>query len=134
MNIDQNRHNKDIGDMGERIVYNHYLKNKRCIIKNTNVYFKGGEIDIIAEKSNTLIFVEVKTVKEGCVEAVDNFTSKKAKNFKRAIDLYLYKNNIKDKDLRVDLAFVTLKDTFFNKKQPERSDFDLQIFENVILE
>ncbi len=130
-----NKHNKYIGDIGEKIALNYYIKNKDCILKDKNVYFKGGELDLIMQKGNTLIFVEVKTVQEDAtLEAIDNFTFKKAKNLRRAIELYLYKNKIISYVLRVDLVFITLKKSFGLNKSITRSDFDIKVFENVILE
>ena len=38
-----------------------YLKGRGCRILARNFYFKGGEIDIIAEKEGVIHFVEVKS-------------------------------------------------------------------------
>ncbi len=53
---------KQIGDFGERAAQR-YLIQKGYIIHERNYRIRGGEIDIIAEKDDTLVFVEVKTRK-----------------------------------------------------------------------
>jgi len=52
--------NIEKGLLGEKIAQE-YLKSKGYEIREINYRTKIGEIDIIAEKLNTLIFVEVKT-------------------------------------------------------------------------
>ena len=60
---------KRLGNFGERIAEN-YLKNKGYQILDRNYFFripgnpKSGEIDIIAQKSGIISFIEVKTLKE----------------------------------------------------------------------
>lgn len=51
---------KDIGDCGEQAVAE-YIKNKGYIISVLNFRTKYGEIDIIAENNDEILFVEVKT-------------------------------------------------------------------------
>jgi len=51
---------KEVGNIGESVA-TEYLKRKGFRILDRNIARKTGEIDIIAEKSNTLHFVEVKT-------------------------------------------------------------------------
>jgi len=59
---------REIGDLGEKIALN-YLKNKGYQILDKNYSFKipgnpkKGEIDIIAQKSDIISFVEVKTLR-----------------------------------------------------------------------
>lgn len=48
------------GIIGEKIAQG-YLINKEYKILGTNFYTRNGEIDIIAQKDNCIIFVEVKT-------------------------------------------------------------------------
>ncbi len=49
-----------IGNAGEKYI-EQYIKNKGFIISARNYRTKYGEIDIIAEDNDTIIFVEVKT-------------------------------------------------------------------------
>ena len=52
--------NKHIGLIGEELAVN-YIKNKDYNILERNYRTKLGELDIIAKRQNTIIFVEVKT-------------------------------------------------------------------------
>jgi putative endonuclease len=134
------KHNKNIGFIGEKIAYNYYV-NIGYKIKDKNVFLRGGEIDIIAEKDNTLYFVEVKTVIEGKINAIDNFTDRKAKNMKRAIEIYLYKHKVST-NIQIDLVCITLKNTnnigFNTEKQCEEykseQDYKIELIQNIILE
>ncbi|MFA4891493.1 MAG: YraN family protein [Candidatus Gracilibacteria bacterium] len=54
------KNTQNIGRMGENIAVQHLINQKFDIIAR-NFYCKYGEIDIIAEKNNTIYFFEVKT-------------------------------------------------------------------------
>ena len=60
---------KEVGNLGE-LVACEYLKRHGFSIRDRNISKKTGELDVIAEKENTLHFVEVKTV------LADEFPSK----------------------------------------------------------
>ncbi|MDP2655858.1 MAG: YraN family protein [bacterium] len=52
---------KEVGNLGESVACE-YLKRHGFKIRDRNYVKKTGELDVIAEKENTLHFVEVKTV------------------------------------------------------------------------
>ena len=52
---------KEVGAIGEKVAAE-YLMRHGFSIRDRNIVKKTGELDIIAEKENTLHFVEVKTV------------------------------------------------------------------------
>lgn len=131
--MDALKHNKYIGGIGERLAMNFY-KYQGFVLKDKNVFLKGGELDIIMEKEGILYFIEVKTVQENKFNAIDNFTPKKARNMRRAIELYLHMSKNTDKQIQIDLACITLLDSFFQKVAPNKSDFIIEIFENIILD
>lgn len=54
------KYNKTIGNYGEEAASRYLKKNKYKIIQR-NFTIRGGEIDIIAQKDEYLVFVEVKT-------------------------------------------------------------------------
>ena len=62
---------KEIGALGEKVAAE-YLKRHGFSIRDRNFARKTGELDIIAEKADTLHFVEVKT------NLVDEFPDEKA--------------------------------------------------------
>ena len=68
------------GTEGEKRVAN-YLRKKGFSVVKRNFLSKYGEIDIIAQNEEYLIFVEVKTRKQGSmlsgIEAVDPFKQKR---------------------------------------------------------
>jgi len=52
---------KEVGALGEKVAAE-YLRRHEFTIRDRNVARKTGELDIIAEKEDTLHFVEVKTI------------------------------------------------------------------------
>ncbi len=81
-----------------------YLKNKNYKILNHQFRCKIGEIDIICEKDNTIIFVEVKyrkNIKNGYPREAVNY--KKQKKIRLVAEYYILKNNIRNKDFRFDV-------------------------------
>jgi putative endonuclease len=52
---------KEIGNLGESVACE-YLRRHGFSIRDRNIARKTGELDVIAEKEDTLHFVEVKTV------------------------------------------------------------------------
>ena len=62
---------KEIGAIGEMVAAE-YLKRHGFSIRDRNVARKTGELDIVAEKGDTLYFVEVKTI------LVDEFPEEKS--------------------------------------------------------
>ena len=53
------RSRRDLGDFGERLAAAH-LEAKGYRIRERNFRTREGEIDIIAERGGTLVFVEVR--------------------------------------------------------------------------
>ena len=97
---------KDFGKKGEEIA-SKYLNNNGYEVIKQNFRCKLGEIDLIAIKNNTIIFVEVKTrssTKFGTAEqAVD---SKKKRHILRTSQVFLTKNELNNCNLRFDVISV----------------------------
>jgi putative endonuclease len=51
---------KDVGVLGEKLAKD-FLKKKGYRIRDTNFRCRYGEIDVVAEKKDSLIFIEVRT-------------------------------------------------------------------------
>lgn len=85
-----------LGLIGEKIAAE-YLKEKGYLIKERNFRVRRGEIDLIAEFKNNLIFIEVKTRTSTIFgppeEAVNR---KKQEKYAAVIEKYLEKNQIKN--------------------------------------
>jgi len=111
-----------IGQIGENIAVKFLVKQDFSIL-DRNYTKKWGEIDIIAEKSNKLYFIEVKSVARETLSSVtretldqykpeDNMHSWKLKRMARTIQTYLLSKNLDEKEWQVDLlvVFLSLKD------------------------
>ena len=91
-----------------------YLKKIGYEVISSNYFnqkgYRIGEIDIIAEdrKENQLVFVEVKA-RKGSSEFVcpgGNMTNQKIKKIIKAVNYFLRKENLVEKNWRVDLVEV----------------------------
>lgn len=80
--------------------------------KNWTCY--AGEIDIVALKSNTLVFVEVKYVRNNFCSPADLFSKHKKISLNRAVLSYLEKTSLKFIDWRADLVCVSGLGRFIN--------------------
>jgi len=81
---------KELGDIAE-IKAASYLESIGYTIVDTNYYTRFGEIDIIAIRSDTLHFVEVKSGLD-FERAVQNITPKKISRILKTADVYLKKH------------------------------------------
>ncbi len=98
---------KDTGNAGEKLVAD-FLRKKGYIISKTNFHSRFGEIDIIAENNEYLLFVEVKTRAETAIAEPKEFvdTLKQSKIISTA-NYYLMYNPTTLK-IRFDVAEVKL--------------------------
>lgn len=94
-----------------------YLRHKGYIILRQNWRdSRFGEIDIIAESRENIVFVEVKTRSENAVvSGIDAIDAKKAKRIKNAANVFMRKLNT-DLPPRIDVAEVTVKINAEKKK------------------
>ena len=102
---------KTLGDVGERIAGN-YLKNKGYKILDKNFrYSKLGELDIIAQKGDDIIFFEVKArMKKGVSEfrPEDNITFTKQKKLVKLAQIYLAKRKLLDNSWQIDILAIEI--------------------------
>ncbi len=98
------------GQEGEELAVA-FLKRKGLRIVARN-WRKGSlELDIVAEKGDTLIFVEVRTRQaDALVSAAESFSAAKARAFFKAVRAYLMMNDAWHKSCRCDLVCVTMID------------------------
>lgn len=97
---------KLIGDKGERKVANRYrLKGYSIIARNFSC--KLGELDIVAQKRDTIVFIEVKTRKNADFGHAQEFVDfRKQHRIKAAADIFIQKNKLYDLNIRFDVAEV----------------------------
>jgi putative endonuclease len=104
---------QDIGKIGEDIAVE-YLKSHGYEILGRNYRKPWGEIDVIAsdtmEKRPELVFVEVKSQKEGYEwRPEENVTFHKKHQLSRIISTYLKEKRIsEDQDWRIDVLGINL--------------------------
>lgn len=112
---------QDIGNGGEAFVAE-YLKNKGFIISARNYRCKFGEIDVIAENDDLILFVEVKTrSSKAVIRPYEYVTAEKQRKLSVTANIYLQHNGYGLKP-RFDVAEVFC-DSFGNMK--------LNYFENA---
>lgn len=104
------KNNKKLGNIGEQIASNYLIALGYTIIKR-NYRIKIGEIDIIAQKDDTIVFVEVKTrysLKYGY--GLESITASKRKTIRKIAEFYysrLYNKNLKARIDVVDIVMGT---------------------------
>lgn len=105
---------KVIGDKGERKAANRYrLKGYRIIARNFCCRF--GELDIVAQKGDTIAVVEVKTRKNADFANAQEFVDfHKQNRIKAAADIFIQKNRLYDKTIRFDIAEVYTQSNTIN--------------------
>ncbi|KKQ04134.1 MAG: hypothetical protein US18_C0018G0002 [Parcubacteria group bacterium GW2011_GWB1_36_5] len=99
-----------IGEIGENIAVRFLVKHGFLIL-DRNYTKKWGEIDIVAEKSGKLYFVEVKSVSHetsNTSRPEDNMHPWKLKRMARTIQTYLLSKDRSEKEWQVDLLVVFL--------------------------
>jgi putative endonuclease len=78
-------------------------RNYRCM---------GGEVDIVAEDRDELVFVEVRTRRRGgLVGPEESVTRRKQQRLLRAAEHYLHATNTAERPWRIDLVAIELGPT-----------------------
>ena len=100
---------QNIGKLGEDIAIK-YLENHNYKILDRNYRKPWGEIDIVAQQSDELVFIEVKTQNQVFEwRPEENITFHKKHQLSRIIATYLKTNKIpEDQNWRVDVLAITL--------------------------
>ncbi len=101
---------KKTGKKGEDIAVS-FLQQKKYKILDQNFCIRGGEIDIIAEKDEQIVFVEVKTRKNKKFGEIIEQISKNKQNFLiNSANNYLFQKELTEKNWRIDVITVFLSD------------------------
>ncbi len=99
---------RKLGDFGERVAAAH-LEAKGYHIRERNFRTREGEIDIIAERSGTLIFVEVRTRRGDALGSpAESVTASKAAHILAAAQAYVQAADDCPADLRIDVIALSL--------------------------
>ncbi len=108
-------HKSQLGRLGENLTCKYFIEKGYKIIER-NFRRKWGELDIIVKSPDkTLIFIEVKTMREyeAGLKPEDQLTNSKLKKLKKTASLYAGHNQElidDDKGWRIDLLALTIKD------------------------
>ena len=117
--------NKQTGAIGEQYASD-YLHNKGYRILVQNYTSRWGELDIIAQFHNKIIFVEVKTrsdTRRGM--PYEGVTRSKLHHLHRTIQYYILSNKLEKRKHQLDVVGILLK--------PDNSIDELKHYENVEL-
>ncbi|MBD0831416.1 YraN family protein [Aestuariibaculum sediminum] len=106
------QHN-DLGKKGEQLAVDYLINNGYSILER-NYRFDKAEIDIIAQHSNVLAVIEVKTRSStGFGNPEDFVKPKQIKNLVKAVDAYINTFNI-NLEVRFDIIAITKMNKTFN--------------------
>ncbi|TWO33883.1 endonuclease [Seonamhaeicola sediminis] len=106
------QHN-DLGKKGEQLAVDFLLKNNYDIIER-NYRFEKAEVDIIAQKDDTLAIIEVKTRSTVDFGDPQDFVKpKQIKNLVKAVDEYVTVNDL-DVEIRFDIIAIVKEGNQYN--------------------
>ena len=98
------QHN-ELGKKGEQLAVD-FLEKHQYNILERNYYYEKAEVDIIVQKGNTLVAVEVKTRSSADFGNPQDFIKpKQIQNLVKAIDAYI---TIKDLDVEVRFDIIAI--------------------------
>lgn len=104
------KENKSLGNKGENLVAQFLQKqNFKILIKNYTT--RVGEVDIIAQKKDLIVFVEVKTRKNEYFTISNVVNKSKQLKIIKTAKQFVLKNKITDKVLRFDVATVLVTES-----------------------
>jgi putative endonuclease len=117
-------HARDIGALGEKIAAE-YLTGLGYMIRERNVRLREGEIDIIAEKDEFLVFIEVRTrTSNSYGTPEESVTTQKKERLIALAEAYIEDRDDLPSSWRIDVVAIELG--------PKREVSRLEIIENAI--
>ncbi len=126
MNNKQNHpgHNQKLGKWGEKLAADHLVSLGYNILE-INHRTPYGEIDILANEGEFLVFVEVKTRSSKSLGNPEGaITPRKQKHIIDSAQHYLSEQENVIEDWRVDVVAIT--------GTPGQKDIDIQVFQNAL--
>ncbi len=114
-----------LGESGEKAAADFLIESGYRILER-NYRCRAGEIDIVAEDADFLVFVEVKTRKsQSYGEAQEAVTPKKQIQISKAAQHYLAEHNRFDSDARFDVVSVYIGSGSATQIEIYKSAFEL---------
>lgn len=100
-----------MGQKGEKLAEK-YLRRKGYRLRTRKYHCAYGEIDLIAQHRDTVVFVAVRTQSSDRYgSSYDALTSRKKQHIKRTAKDYLYKYHLTDRPYRYDFVQIILNGT-----------------------
>ncbi len=93
-----------LGKRGEQLAAD-YLKRHGYLLVDANWRRVGGEFDLIARQGETLVFVEVRTRREGLEAAFASISPRKRSVLERLAYRYLHEHDL-DVEWRIDVIAI----------------------------
>ena len=104
------RGKKKLGSKGERAAEG-MLRRKKYRILERNYTCRFGEVDLVAEESGTVVFIEVKTRMSGRYGPPEiSVTPRKQRRYARSALHYLQQKGIPDSPVRFDVVAVVMSE------------------------
>jgi putative endonuclease len=104
------RSTKEKGQEGERLAAR-FLEEQGFRILDRNYRNRLGEIDIVAEDTGVLVFVEVRTLEASAGHSPEETIQwKKQRRISRTAEAYIQYKRLEDRPARFDVVSVTLDD------------------------
>lgn len=100
---------KSVGRNGEEKAAA-FLQNQGMSILARNYHADNGEVDIVAQEGNTIVFVEVKsTASSAFGDPLAWVDDDKTERIANAADVYIQEHNLDNMDCRFDIVTVDFK-------------------------
>ncbi|WP_203256501.1 YraN family protein [Hyunsoonleella ulvae] len=113
------QHN-ELGKKGEQLAVDFLLNHNYTIIER-NYRFEKAEVDIIAQKDDTLAIIEVKTRSTTDFGDPQDFVKpKQIKNLVKAVDEYVTENDL-DVEVRFDIIAIVKESKTYNIEHLENA-------------
>jgi len=96
------------GRIGESLAIRH-LKEQNYKVLDTNVTYKFGEIDIVAQREKVIHFIEVKAADSNSrmmVSLSERIGHSKQLRIKKSVQQYVVENNLYEHELQIDAILI----------------------------
>jgi len=95
---------REVGRIGEQLAEKYLVERRHARILARNFTVRGGEIDLIAEIGEVIVFVEVKLRTHGGAHEAIGYT--KQKRLSRAALVYLQRHHLLERTSRFDAILI----------------------------
>ncbi len=98
---------KELGARGERAALR-FLRRNGMRLRTRNWRFRSGEVDLVMQEGETIVFVEVRSRSADVPEhPMEMLGARKQSRMVRVAEEYLYRYKLLDRPWRIDCVFVT---------------------------